>query len=181
MKTQRAKIVSIDPGYKAIGYAAFEGQMLTDYGARMIQAGGFAEALSRVEEMTERLIAEKKPHTLVYEKNQFSQILLNARVVRVCARIEAVCRRRRVPVQAINARTIRKRVCGNGNATKVDVARRVAARYRETRVFLKGRNRTQERFFQNAFDAIACGVALIGISDRALPSRRWRLNLGGKR
>ena len=161
MRTDKVKVLAVDPGTKHMGYAAFEGTELVDFGVRSIRQGSLPVILQHVETVVERLVSEKRPYALVYEKNAFSQIRQNYRLVRAIQKIEAVARRHCTRTFAYDPRTVRKVVSGDGNIRKQELARCVAIRYPETRIYLKGRNATQERFWLNAFDAIGCGLAYL--------------------
>lgn len=168
---RKNSLLAIDPGTLHLGYAHFDNRQLVDFGVRDIRQGNVAVILAHVEQIVDRQLSEKRPSLLVFERNQFSQLTRNDRVVQVIARMQSVAKRRRIPTIGYNARTVRRLITGNGNARKAEAARAVAAKYPETRHYLKGRNATQERYFGNAFDAIACGLAHIVRTQE--DSRRW--------
>jgi len=148
-----------------MGYASFENEELTDYGVKSIRHGRMPESLlSAVGRITARMIREKRPEALVIEKNTFSQIRQNIRLTLAVAKIKAVAKRYRVRVFEFDPRTIRKVVCNNGNATKRELARTLAIRYPEMRAYLESNRRWRERYYQNAFDAIACGLTFLVMS-----------------
>lgn len=159
MRRRKDSLVAIDPGSQYLGYAAFEGKELVDFGVRTIRQGGPDTILEHVTEMLERMLTEKRPPVVVYEQNQFSQATSNYRLLRVIGKIKSVSRVHRIRCIGYNARTIRRIVTGNGNARKIDAARTIVSRFPETKHYLRGRTRTQERYFGNMFDAVAAGVA----------------------
>ena len=53
---------------------------------------------------------------------------------------------------------MKKFTCGNGKASKREVARVVVSRFPELRVYLTQDRAWKERFHQNMFDAVAVGV-----------------------
>ena len=153
-----------------MGFACFEGTELTDFGVRSIRQGSLSIILLHIEEIVGRMLNERKPYAVAYEKNPFSVATHNYRLARAIQRIETVAKRHHVRAFPYDPRTVRKVVCGNGNVTKKELARCVAVRYRETVMYLKGRNATQERYWQNAFDAIGCGLAFLTMSRTFLPT-----------
>ena len=161
MPETQNSLLAIDPGTKHFGYAAFGSRQLVDFGVRSIRQGGLAVILEHFDEILSRMLSEKHPAVLVYERSQFSQATSNYRLMRVIQRIEALSKAHRARCVGLNARTIRRVVTGNGNARKVDAARSVFSRFPETRYYLKGRTGSQERYFGNMFDAVACGVAFL--------------------
>lgn len=179
MPTKRNKLLSIDPGTKYLGYAAFDGARLVDYGIKTIRQGGLATILDHFEEIINRMLFEKRPVVVVYEKNQFSQATSNYRLMRVIQKIESLAKTHRTTCIGLNARTIRRVVTGNGNARKLDAAKSVMSRFPETRFYLRGRTGSQERYFGNMFDAIACGVAYLQLNPATGPDSPAKKERGG--
>lgn len=161
MRETRNSLLAIDPGTQYLGYAAFDTSKLIDFGVKSIRQGGLPIILEHVEDILTRMLVEKQPSVLVFERNQFSQATSNYRLIRVIQKIESLSKAHRVTCQGLNARTIRRIVTGNGNARKLDAAKSVMSRFPETRYYLRGRTGSQERYFGNMFDAIACGVAFL--------------------
>jgi Holliday junction resolvasome RuvABC endonuclease subunit len=154
--------MAIDPGTRAIGYAEFAGTDLVDYGVRIIRRSpGVKGTLDAVEALIQRLVREKRPQLMVIEKNNFSASLQNTRLVMAVYRMKSVARRARIPVQEIAASTARKVVCGNGYATKRDVAKVLRSRYPELSIYIDPLNRQRQQLFLNLFDAVACGLAFV--------------------
>jgi Holliday junction resolvasome RuvABC endonuclease subunit len=180
---KKNRLLAFDPGTLHFGYAAFEDSELVDFGVRNIKQGSLPIILNHVEAIVDRMLREKQPTVLVYEKNQFSEATRNHRIVHVCGRIETVAKRHRVKVVPYHARTIRRIVTGNGNARKSDAAKAIAIRFPETRPYLKGHNGSQVRYFANALDAVAGGLA--HLTQTQQQSRQWLERFmgrsGGKR
>jgi Holliday junction resolvasome RuvABC endonuclease subunit len=165
MPNPKTKLLAIDPGTREMGFACFEDKELVDYGVKAIKRGRATRDLFiHLEEILTRLITEKRPKTLVLEKNNFSQIKQNVLLTLAVHKIKAVANRHRVPVVEYNPRTVRKVVCNNGNATKRELARTVAAGIPELKPFLESNRRWRERYYQNIFDAVACGLARLKLS-----------------
>jgi len=167
MPNSRNKLLAIDPGTREMGFATFENKDLTDYGVKAISQGRTTKELfSNVERIVTNLIKEKRPTIMVLEKNDFSQITQNARLTLAMARMKAVAKRQGIPIIEYHPRTVRKVVCKNGNAIKTEVARTVTIIYPEMKAYLKSNRQWKERYFQNIFDAIACGLTHIEIRNR---------------
>jgi Holliday junction resolvasome RuvABC endonuclease subunit len=160
MHLNRSNILALDPGTREIGYASFQGDELVDYGVKSIRHGRVPESLLlAVEKIVVRMVREKRPELLIIEKNSFSQIRQNLSLMLVIARIKGVAKRYSVQVLEFDARSIRKVVCNDGNAAKRELARTLAVRFPEMRAYLESNRRWRERYYQNIFDAIACGLA----------------------
>lgn len=167
MRNQPTRILAIDPGTRAIGYAEFVGTELVDYGVRVMRRStGVRGTLEAIEALIDRLLGEKKTQIMVIEKNNFSANQQNTRLVMAVYRMKSVARRAGIPVQEIAASTARKVVCGNGYATKRDVAKVLRSRYPELSVYIDPLNRQRQQLFLNLFDAVACGLACVKRSSR---------------
>lgn len=159
MPRKKNNLLALDPGTREIGYACFTNLELTDYGVKYIKNRPTVEQLlTAIENSVRRMIQEKRPFALALEKNNFSQIKQNVRLTMAIARMKAVAKDHKIRVFEYDPRTIRKVICNNGNATKREVARILAVRYPEMRAYLESNRRWRERYYQNAFDAIACGL-----------------------
>lgn len=148
-----------------MGFAAFDNGELEDYGVKNLRhVAGAEDVFAAVDKVVSRLVEQKRPRALVIEKNNFSHIRQNVRLTLAVSRIRTIGRRHRVRVFEFDPRTIRKVVCRDGNATKRELARTVAVRYPEMRVYLESNRRWRERYYQNAFDAIAVGLTFLVMS-----------------
>lgn len=161
-------ILAIDPGTRYMGYAGFIDGELADHGVKTIrQNGSLKIMLCHIETIVSRLIAEKKPGVIIIEKNNFSQIRQNVRLAIVTQRLRVLARQSRITFAELDARTIRKIVCQNGNATKRELARTICTRYPDLKAYFESDKRWKERYYQNIFDAIGCGLAWL-IKNRQL-------------
>ena len=102
-----------------------------------------------------RLIKDFEPQVLAIEKaffaNNRNSSLLNVLV----DEIRAIGRRRKLTVIMYAPSTVKKFVCGNGHASKKEVAGGVVAKYPELGVYLTQDRKWKERYHQNMFDAVA--------------------------
>ncbi len=162
MGSSKHRVLAIDPGTRELGYACFEGSELWDVGVKQIPKKLLPKAmLVRIDHIAGRLIAEKRPDALVLELDRFSQIRQNIRLAMAITKIHAVARRHRVRVFEYDPRTIRKVVCRDGNATKRELTRTVTMIFPEMKPYLHHDKRDQERYYQNVFDAVACGLTYL--------------------
>lgn len=72
--------------------------------------------------------------------------------------IRAIGRRRKLTVIMYAPSAVKKFVCGNGHASKKEVAEGVVAKYPELGVYLTQDRKWKERYHQNMFDAMALGM-----------------------
>lgn len=158
-------MLAIDPGTKYLGYAGFVSGELSDYGVKTIkQNEGPKGILLDLDRIFTRLLDEKRPGELVIERNAFSQIRSNVRLTLAVTHLKNTAEKRRIRVFEVDPRTVRKIVCKDGNATKREVARTLAIQYPELKAYLESNRRWRVDFHQNAFDAIAVGLAFLKMS-----------------
>lgn len=155
----KTKILALDPGTREMGMAYLEDDDLVDYGVKTVRAGPKPNnVLLRVESIVTRLIKEKQPDVLVLEKNQFSHIRQNYLLTLAVVKIKSLAKRLGVPLVEYAPNTVRKAVCGDGTATKRQLARVVVARYPVLKPYLESNRLWRIRYFQNLYDAVAVGL-----------------------
>jgi Holliday junction resolvasome RuvABC endonuclease subunit len=153
------KILAIDPGTREMGVAVLEDSNLLDYSVKTFRHRGNPRLLlAQVEKLITRLISESRPDVLALEKNMFSQIQQNYLLTLAIAKIKAVAKRMKVEVKEYAPNTVRKAVCNNGTAKKRELARAVALRYPELKVYLDSDMKWKQRYWQNLFDAVGVGL-----------------------
>lgn len=153
------KILAIDPGTRTMGAALLEREKLVYHAVHAIRPGGAPrERTKEARKTVLRLIRDLKPDTLAIEKTCLANNRNGAALHALVRDIAAVGRRKRLQVIQFAANTIKKRVCGNGRASKREVAQAVIARYPELGVYLTQDRKWKERYHQNMFDAVAVGM-----------------------
>lgn len=153
------KILAIDPGTRTMGVALLDRKKLVYHGVRAISAEGAPrERLNEARRTVLRLINDLKPDALVVEKTCFANNRHGAALHALVRNLVALGRRKRLRVISFAANTVKKRVCGNGRASKREVAQAVIARYPELGVYLTQDRKWKERYHQNMFDAVAVGM-----------------------
>ena len=116
-----------------------------------------------------RLMNDFKPQVLAVEKTFFANNR-NAALLNVFVdEIRAIGRRKGLRVVGYAPNTVKKYICGNGRASKEEVARAVIARYPELKVYLTQDRKWKEAYHHNMFDAVALGMmALENIKRRTI-------------
>ncbi len=158
-KIKSQKVLAIDPGTRHLGVAFFEGRELIYCGVKTILRKPSAhETLQEGRAIISRLISDFKPDILVVEKTFFSNNR-NAALLNVYAdEIKLIGKRKGLKVISFAANTVRKSVCGNGAASKDEVAKVVVSYYPELKPYLTSDRKWKEQFHRNMFDAIALGM-----------------------
>ena len=159
MSKQNIKILAIDPGTKNMGFAFFEGEKLIHYGVKDIQKGRTPhETLKSGREAILRLITGYMPEVLAIEKTYFGKHKERPIINAFVDEIIAIGKKKRLKVVTYAPNTVKKQTCGDGRASKEEVARVVVSKYPELKVFMTQDRKWKERYHQNMFDAVALGI-----------------------
>ena len=156
MAKNKSKILAIDPGTRHMGYALLDKGKLLYYGVKVIEKKKSPhDTLKEGRRQVLRLINDLKPDILVVEKtfisNNRSASLLNV----FFDEIKAIGRRKGLRVLCFAPSTVKKHIAKDGWANKKEVAKAVATKYPELKVYLTQDRGWKERFHQNMFDAVA--------------------------
>jgi len=159
MPQKHSRILAIDPGTRLMGIAFLDKGQLIYHGVKIIKKDRSPnDNLQYARRIILRLIKDFKPNQLVVEKAFFANNR-NASLLNVLVdEIRAIARRKRLKLISYSPSTVKKFICGNGWASKDEVARAVVSRYPELKVYLTQDRDWKERFHQNMFDAVALGV-----------------------
>lgn len=159
---QKPSIIAIDPGHREVGYAHFDGDELVDYGVKSLRRPkGKISPIDVFKAALNRFIKEKTPSVIALEKNSFSKINQNLPVMKIIKTVQDMAKAHDIPVYEFAPNTIRKEVCNDGRATKREVSKIISARIPELVVYRESNRRWRERYYQNMFDAVACGLTYL--------------------
>lgn len=147
-----------------MGVAFLEEEKLIYYGVKVIKKKRSPhETLKEGRKIILRLIKDFKPKTLVIEKAFFAQNRSAALLNVFVDDIKSIEKRKGLKVLSYAPSTVKKFICGNGRASKKDVAKAIVSKYPELRVYLTQDRAWKERYHQNMFDAVALGVMALKI------------------
>jgi Holliday junction resolvasome RuvABC endonuclease subunit len=122
MHCAKTKILAIDPGTREMGIALLEGASLVYHAVKIIKNRRSAhEILREGRKIVFRLLNDFRPDVLVVEKTFFSgkrSALLNV----FADEIRVLGKRRGLKVMSFAPNTAKKFICGNGRASKEEVA-----------------------------------------------------------
>jgi Holliday junction resolvasome RuvABC endonuclease subunit len=159
---RKANIIAFDPGHREVGYAHFDGDELVDYGVKSLRrVMPKYEPLEIFRAIMVRFIKEKSPSVIALEKNSFSKINQNLPVMKIIKIIRDSAARNHIPLYDFAPNTIRKEVCNDGRATKREVSKFLSIRFPELVVYRESNRIWRERYYQNMFDAVACGLTYL--------------------
>ena len=161
MLRNKTKILSLDPGTKHLGFAVFEDTELVDYGVKSIRQGSQRSILQHIDVITNRWIKTLDPDYLVLEKNVFSQIQYNLRLMIVIRQIKNLAEKNGIRHYEYDPRAVRKVICNDGNATKKRVSEVLITYFPELIPYMKSNKVWVIKYYQNMFDAIAVGMTFM--------------------
>ena len=156
---KRKRILAIDPGTRHMGVALLDGGRLIYHGVKDIPGVGSPhDRLKEARRTVLRLIRDFRPNVLAIEKAFFANnrnvALLNVLVDET----RTIAKRKGLAVVSFAPSTVKKFTCGNGRASKRQVARVVVAKYPQLGVYMTQDRKWKERYHQNMFDAVAIGM-----------------------
>ncbi|HEX2896611.1 MAG TPA: crossover junction endodeoxyribonuclease RuvC [candidate division Zixibacteria bacterium] len=164
---RKINFIAIDPGLREMGVAHFEGTELTDYGVKSLRRpGNHSKRSLMLKKVITRMFDEKMPDVLVIEKNSFSGVKQNLPLMKAIGSIKVIAESGSIKIIEFAPNTIKKSVTGDGRATKKQVAHVVCYHYPELRAFNDSKKLWQERYYQNMFDAVACGLTYLNFYDK---------------
>ena len=145
-----------------MGFAHFEGDELVDYGVKSLRRPKQKrKPIDVLRGVIIRFIEEKHPDAIALEKNSFSHIPQNQPLVMAIKLIHNIALQNKILIYEFAPNTIRKEVCKDGRASKRLVSKIICMRYPELNVYRETNPGWRERYNQNMFDAVACGLTYL--------------------
>jgi Holliday junction resolvasome RuvABC endonuclease subunit len=144
-----------------MGFAVFEDTELVDYGVKSIRQGSKSSILQHIDDITKRWIKTLNPDYLILEKNVFSQIQYNLRLLMVITQITKTAEKNGIRHYEYDPRAVRKVICNDGNATKKRVSEVLITYFPELIAYMKSDKAWVIKYNQNMFDAVAVGMTFI--------------------
>ena len=159
MPKTSTSILAIDPGTRLMGVAYLDDGKLFYHSVKVIARGRSPqETLQRVKAVILRLIEDLSPRTIAVEKTFFSKNRNAALLNVLFDEIHSIARKKGIQFVSYAPATVKKFTCGNGRATKKEVATVIVSKFPELKAYLTQDREWKERFHQNMFDAVALAV-----------------------
>lgn len=156
------KIIAVDPGTRYWGVTVFKGAEIIVSLVKIISTKGSPrKRLEEVKRVFSSLINDYVPKVLVIEKPFFFWSKQSRFLDVVIEEIRCLARKRKMKIYEFSPRTVRKIVCGNGNASKKDMAKLICSIYPELKIRLNQDRRYKEIYWGHAFDSAGLGVCLL--------------------
>jgi Holliday junction resolvasome RuvABC endonuclease subunit len=161
-RKNQQRILAIDPGTRLMGVAFLDGGRLVYHAVKVIARGNSPqETLQRARSVVLRLIEDLEPRTIAVERTFFSMNRNVALLNVLFDEIKSLAKKKQLHFVGFAPSTIKKFTCGNGWASKKEVATVVVSKFPELKVFLTQDRAWKERFHQNMFDAVAIGIMAV--------------------
>ncbi len=142
-----------------MGVAVLEGRALVYHGVKTLRwRHSPHDGLQEGRRLVLHLIRDFWPDILAVETAFFARSRNAALLNLLVEEIRAVGMERGVRLLGFAPSTVKKGICGDGRATKYQVAEAVVARYPELKVYLRQNRKWKERYYGNMFDAVAVGI-----------------------
>ena len=159
MIKHKAKILAIDPGTKEMGIALLDGEKIIYHGVKVIPSDRSPnEKLKEGREIILRLIKDYKPDVLVVERSFFANNRTASLLHIFINEIRAIGKKKGIRVISYAPSTVRKRIAGNGRASKEELSVIIVSKFPELKVYLSQDRAWKNQHHQNMFDAIALGL-----------------------
>jgi Holliday junction resolvasome RuvABC endonuclease subunit len=159
MKPKPRRILAIDPGTRLMGVAFLDAGQLIYHTVVVIDKGNSPQqTLQMARDALLRFINDLKPEVIAAERTFFNQNRNTALLNVLYDEIRSIARRKKLDFVGKAPSTVKKFTCGNGWASKKEVATVVVARFPHLKPYLHQTTTSRERFHQNFFDAIALGL-----------------------
>jgi len=156
------RILAIDPGTREMGIAVLEGTDLLYHGVHVFLHRESAQTILQEGKVTvSRMIRDFDLDALAIEKTFFANNRNSALVNVLSDEIRNLSKRKCLAVLAFAPSTVKKRITGNGHATKSEVAAVLVARYPQLKGYVVDLPKWKQKFHANMFDAVALGLVAL--------------------
>jgi Holliday junction resolvasome RuvABC endonuclease subunit len=151
-------ILALDPGLQELGYAVVSGRELLAHGVLPLKGIHPERRLQKVRESLDLWIRAHRPRTIVVEHIPRRPLDSLAGLPALRRLLRRLAHRRRLKLVEYSVKAVRKTVVGDGWAGKHDVAKAIARKFSELRIYLTQDRKGKVRYWQNMYDAVALAL-----------------------
>jgi Holliday junction resolvasome RuvABC endonuclease subunit len=154
------RTLALDPGTREMGYAVLESTDLLYFGVHTFPHRCPTRRLCAAgQRFVQGLIDAYAPQLFVIEKTWFAKSKRSTRLHVFVAAMEDFAHQQGCMVRAYTPRMVKTMICGHGDTTKRDLAETlIRQRYHFLAKYLQRDLRTQEKYWQHMFNAVALGL-----------------------
>jgi Holliday junction resolvasome RuvABC endonuclease subunit len=157
------RTLAIDPGTREMGYVVLEGTELLHFGVHT-----FPHRLTDRQLMDEgrrfvnAVIETFDPHLFVIGQTQYVHSTRSPRLPRFAASLKRLAKQRQLLVASYPPTVVKATIVGDATAPRHQVAQTLVRQgYPYLAKYLATDLRTQERYWENMFDALALGLTAV--------------------
>ena len=167
------RILAIDPGPREMGVAVLENERLLYQGVETFPRFKSAEeCLDAGRETIARLVRDFKPTLLAVEKTFIGRNPNTVLLHEFACQVGEAGRELGISVRSLAANTVKRAIAGSGSASKVEVAKAVAAQYPALSAYLPPERKWKRMRHFNMFDAVALALACSAAANHRPPRQR---------
>jgi Holliday junction resolvasome RuvABC endonuclease subunit len=154
------RTLALDPGTREMGYAVLESTDLLYFGVHTFPHRCAARRLcAEGQRFVQGLLDAYAPQLLVIEKTWYAKSKRSTRLHVFVDTMEDFAHQQGLVVRAYTPRMVKKMICGDGDATRRDIAETlIRQRYHFLAKYLQRDLRTHDKYWQSMFDAVALGL-----------------------
>lgn len=153
------RILAIDPGTRQMGVAVLDNDRLLYQGVETFPKFPSAEeCLEAGRDAVSRLIRDFRPTVLVVEKTFIGRNPNSFLLHEFVRQVGDTGLEHRIVVRRLAPNTVKRAIAGDGNASKVEVAKAVAGRYPALKAYLPPERKWKRTRQFNMFDAVALAL-----------------------
>jgi len=157
MKTEPHRILAINPGSRYIGFAAFRGAELLDWGLRVNTAKTPRGRLRVAGRIIRDAIERFQPDTLALKCLDSSRTSLS--LDRFADSIHAIAHLRKLKVRQYSITELKRLLCSEAKGNKRQLAAMVTAAYPVLNPDLQHEMANRNPYYLRMFEAVALGIA----------------------
>jgi Holliday junction resolvasome RuvABC endonuclease subunit len=156
MPKETPRILAINPGSRYIGFAAFRGPELLDWGVRVISARTPRGRVRVAGHSLKEAIARFQPDTLVVKWLHSSRS--STSLDRLTGAVRELARRRRLKLREYSITDLKNALCSEARGNKRRLAAAVAAMYPVLSRDFQKEMANRHPYYLRMFEAVALGI-----------------------
>ena len=157
MPKEPPKILAVNQGSRYIGWAAFRGPELLDWGVRVIRAKTPRSKLRAANQILVEAIDRFQPSALAIK--QLHRSRSSGFLNRLTSAIAKLCRRRRLGLYQYSIGELKQVLCQDVKSNKRRLAEHVTAAYPVLSHDLQKERANHNPYYVRMFEAVALGIA----------------------
>lgn len=156
MTKEPPRILAINPGSRYIGFAAFRGPELLDWGVRVISAKTPRGRIRVAGQILKDAIERFQPDTLAVKRLHSSRT--STSLERLTDSIREIARRRKLKIYQYSITELKRTLCPEAKSNKQKLAQEVAAAYPVLSHELQKEMSNRNPYYLRMFEAVALGI-----------------------